>query len=157
MEYEEVASLNEARYDAFGATMNGKIYVAGGKQELYVDKSDLASCEVYDPSTDEWQVMTSLNVPRYSASMVCFKGALYVVGGMKSVSECGELSVEMFDSGVNEWHQKSAIPTGDENIHYKACFATVRLGVRAMRTSSQPEGNESRDPSGHSECELDGY
>ncbi|XP_044163324.1 kelch-like protein 12 [Acropora millepora] len=129
VEFEEVAPLNEARYDAFGAAMNGKIYVAGGKQELHVDNSDLASCEVYDPSTNEWQVMPSLNVPRYSASMVCFKGALYVVGGMKSVSECGELSVEMFDSGVNEWHKKSAIPNGDENIHYKACFATVRLGL----------------------------
>ena len=129
VEFEEVAPLNEGRYDAFGAAMNGKIYVAGGKQELHVDNSVLASCEVYDPSTNEWQLMPSLNVPRYSASMVCFKGALYVVGGMKSVSECGELSVEMFDSGVNEWHKKSAIPTGDENIHYKACFATVRSGL----------------------------
>ena len=136
-ELEEVAPLNEARYDAFGAAMNGKIYVAGGKQELHVGNSDLASCEVYDPSTDEWQVMPSLNVPRYSASMVCFKGALYVVGGMKSVSECGELLVEMFDSGVNKWHKKSAIPTGAENevkvynrnIHYKACSATVRSGL----------------------------
>ena len=137
VEFEEVAPLNEARCDAFGAVMNGKIYVAGGKEELHVGNSDLASCEVYDPSTDEWQVMPSLNVPRYSASMVCFKGALYVVGGMKSVSECGELSVEMFDSGVNQWHMKSAIPSGDENegefdnrnIHYKACFATVRSGL----------------------------
>ena len=157
VEFQEVAPLNEARYDAFGAAMNGKIYVAGGYQEVYYKKLHLASCEVYDPSTNEWQVMPSLNVPRHSASMVCFKGALYVVGGMKSVYECGELSVEMFDSGVNEWHKKSVIPTGDENIHYKACFATVRLGVRAMRTSSQPEGNESRDPSGHSGCELYGY
>ena len=137
VEFEEVAPLNEGRYDAFGAAMNGKIYVAGGKQELHVDKSDLASCEVYDPSTDEWQVMPSLNVPRYSASMVCFKGALYVVGGMKGLFQCGELSVEMFDSGVNEWHKKSAIPTGAENevkvynrnIHYKACSATVRSGL----------------------------
>ena len=143
VELEEVAPLNEARYDAFGAAMNGKIYVAGGKKELYVDYSDLASCEVYDPSTDEWQMMPNLNVPRYSASMVCFKGALYVVGGMKSwgTFKCTELSVEMFYSGVNEWHKKSAIPTGDENIHYKACFATVMF--RAQRTSSQTESDNS--------------
>ena len=54
------------------------------------------------------------------------------------MSEYGELSVEMFDSGVNEWHKKSSIPTGDKNeaefdninIHYnyKACLATVKLG-----------------------------
>ncbi|XP_067031858.1 kelch-like protein 12 isoform X1 [Acropora muricata] len=137
VEFKGVAPLNEARFDAFGAAMNGKIYVAGGKQEFMNENSDLASCEVYDPSTDQWQVMPSLNVPRYSASMVCFKGTLYVVGGMRRESKY-ELSVEMFDSGVNEWHKKSSIPNGDENkaefdkrnIHYnfKACFATVKLG-----------------------------
>ena len=130
--FEELAPLNEARYDAFGAAMNGKIYVAGGQQGFLFENSDLASCEVYDPSTDQWQVMPSLNVPRYSASMVCFKGALYVVGGMKGLFESGELSVEMFDSGVNEWHKKSAIPNGDENICYKACFATVRSGLEGL-------------------------
>ena len=30
--FEEVAPLNEARHDAFGAAMNDKIYVAGGIQ-----------------------------------------------------------------------------------------------------------------------------
>jgi len=84
--------------------------------------------------------MPSLNVPRYSASMVCFKGALYVVGGMKSVSGCGELSVEMFDSGVNEWRMKSTIPTGDKDIHYKACFATVRSGLVGLSERMPSEG-----------------
>ena len=143
VEFKEVAPMNEARHDAFGAAMNGKIYVAGGKQRdvtLPIGERVLESCEIYDPSKDEWQVMPSLNVPRYSASMVCFKGALYVVGGLKNTawSKCGELSVEMFDSSVNEWHKKSNIPvpTGDENqvtvkeskngiIRYNACFATV--------------------------------
>ena len=142
VKFAKLAPMNEARHDAFGAAMNGKIYVAGGKQrdENSLSERVLASCEVYDPSTDEWQVMPSLNVPRYSASMVCFKGALYVVGGLKSTggSKCGELSVEMFDSGVNEWHKKSNIPeaTDDEEqvklkrnketvIRYNACFATV--------------------------------
>ena len=132
VEFKEVAPMNEARHDAFGAAMNGKIYVAGGKQwdENLLGERVLASCEVYDPSTDEWQVMPSLNVPRYSASMVCFKGALYVVGGLKSIgrSKCGELSVEMFDSGVNEWHKKSNIPVKGKKqtiIRFNACFATL--------------------------------
>ena len=143
-EFKEVAPMNEARHDAFGAAMNGKIYVAGGKywegNAFIPREEDLASCEVYDPLTNEWQLMPSLYVPRYSASMVCFKGALYVVGGLTNTarSKCGELSVEMFDSGVNEWHKKSNIPvpTGDENqatlkknketiMRFNACFATV--------------------------------
>ena len=130
VEFEEVAPLNEARCDAFGAAMNGKIYVAGGKQRdatLPIGERVLASCEVYDPSTDEWQVMPSLNVPRYSASMVCFKGALYVVGGLKS-SNCGALSVEMFDSVADQWHEKSNIPVKGKKeiiIRFNACFATL--------------------------------
>ena len=134
VEFEEVAPMNEARHDAFGAAMNGKIYVAGGKQwdENLVRERVLASCEVYDPLIDEWQVMPNLNVLRYSASMVCFKGALYVVGGLKRTCmlTSGELSVEMFDSGVNEWHKKSNIPVPVKvkkrtTICYNACFATV--------------------------------
>ena len=121
----EVAPMNETRHDAFGAAMNGKIYVAGGKP-CYKNSRVLASCEVYDPSTNEWQVMPSLNVPRYSASMVCFKGALYVVGGLKS-SNCGALSLEMFDSVADQWQEKSNIPVKGkkETIRFNACFATV--------------------------------
>jgi len=129
VEFKEVAPMNEARHHAFGAAINGKIYVAGGTQwdRYLLSERVLASCEVYDPSTDEWQVMPSLNVPRYSASMVCFKGALYVVGGLKS-SYCGALSVEMFDSVTDQWHKKSNIPVKGKQetiIRFNACFATV--------------------------------
>ena len=54
VEFKEVAPMNEARIDAFGAAMDGKIYVAGGKQgdeDLHSERV-LTSCEVYDPSTD---------------------------------------------------------------------------------------------------------
>ena len=125
--HEEVASMNEARHDAFGAAMNGKIYVGGGRQK----KRTLRTCEMYDPLTDEWQVMPSLNVPRHSSSMVCYEEALYAVGGMKTRQD-RELSVEMFDFKTNEWKKKSTIPVADEieeerkeKLHYKACSAAV--------------------------------
>ena len=126
---EEVASLNEARHDAFGAAMNGKIYVGGGIQ----GSATLKTCEMFNPSTNEWQMMPSLNVPRHSSSMVCFQEALYVVGGMKNKNRrIRELSVEMFDFKSNEWKEKSSIPVSYEsdeeekkNWHYKACSAAV--------------------------------
>ena len=126
---EEVASMNEARHDAFGAAMNGKIYVGGGIQ----GSATLKTCEMFNPSTNEWQMMPSLNVPRHSSSMVCFQEALYVVGGMKNKNRrIRELSVEMFDFKSNEWKEKSSIPVNYEsdeeekkNWHYKACSAAV--------------------------------
>ena len=128
---EEVAPMNMGRYDAFGTAMNGKIYVAGGKQNCSVL---LNTCEMYDPATNEWQIMPSLDVPRHSSSMVCFQGSLYVIGGVNNHSR--ELSVEMFDSSANKWMQKSTIPIKNENgeekkknWHYKACSATVHKNL----------------------------
>ena len=134
-ECKEVASMNEARHNAFGTAMNGKIYIAGGMQTdeeiCRVLVND--TCEMYDPSTNEWQMMPSLNIPRHSSSMVCFQEALYVVGGLKNKSKHSrELSVEVFDFKTNVWEKKSTIPVDDENEeerkknwHYKACSAAM--------------------------------
>ena len=132
---EEVAPLNEARHDAFGAVMNDKIYVAGGIQMREQRCRLLNTCEVYDPSTNEWHLMAELCVPRHSASMVCFKEALYVIGGLKNTNNqvvTRELSVEMFDFETSEWKKKSTIPVSgerDKQIHYKACTATIHKDV----------------------------
>ena len=133
---EKVAALNEARHDAFGEAMNGKIYVAGGLKREDRNCKVLRSCEVYSPSTNEWQVIASLNVPRHSASMVYFKGALYVVGGLRDSNRARELRVEVFHSEENEWKKKSTIPvtcehTGERGKKplYKACFANLCRGV----------------------------
>ena len=84
---EDVVAMNEARHNAFGAAMNGKIYVAGGLQKKDGNLRALNTCEVYDPSTDEWQLIPNLNVPRHSANMVCFNGVLFVVGGGLSAKQ----------------------------------------------------------------------
>ena len=133
---EEVASMNEARHDAFGTAMNGKIYIAGGLLQTDGEIRRFFTrdtCEMYDPSTNEWQMMPSLNVPRHSSSLVCFQEALYVVGGLKNkIKHSRELSVEVFDFKTNVWMKKSTIPVDDEseeegkkNWHYKACSAAV--------------------------------
>ncbi|XP_068682448.1 kelch-like protein 3 [Montipora foliosa] len=137
--WEEVAAMNEARYDAFGAAMNGKIYIAGGMTENERPSKLLKSCEVYDPSTDEWQVMSNLKVCRQSANMVCIQEALYVVGGFKDLEwSSRELSVEVFQLGACEWKSKSTIPTnfekensGDQKkkIHHKACLAVIHKSL----------------------------
>ena len=130
-EWEEVAPINQARYNAFGAAMNDKVYIAGGCQ----GQEALKTCEVYNPLTDEWQLMPSLKVPRMSASMVCHEGRLYVLGGVDIRSRV--LSVETFDSEQNEWKERSVIPvdcleTSEEEKQrntFKACFARLSREV----------------------------
>ena len=131
-DWEEVAPINQARYNAFGAAMNGKVYIAGGCQGPAVA---LGTCELYNPLTNEWQLMPSLKVPRMSASMVCHEGRLYVLGGV--IPSSGRLSrvlsVETFDSEQNEWRKRSVIPvdcfeTSEEKKQmnrFKACLAKL--------------------------------
>ena len=133
--WEDVAAINKARYNAFGAALNGKVFIAGG---LTSRKFYVLSCEAYNPSTNEWHIMSKLNLPRFNASMVCFGGRLYVLGG----STCTDryiraLAVEMFDSEKNEWTEISAIPvkTFETQLEektmnkYQACFARLYKGV----------------------------
>ena len=137
--WEEVAPINLARCSAFGAFMNGKVYIAGGhwRTDTY------SSCEVYSPCTNEWHFIASLKEPRRHASMVHHDGSLYVLGGFKHArqSEPGVLSVEVFHSEQNEWKKKTVIPTDCiniseekdklhmEKITFKACFVRLSKGV----------------------------
>ena len=142
-EWEEVAPINQARSSAFGASMNGKVYIAGGRQKL----GAISSCEVYNPVTNEWHLMASLRESRRCASMVHYEGSLYVVGGFDTVyqprarnrwSDSGILSVEIFHSEDNEWKKKTDIPfhcietskeEDKEKNQFKACFARLSKGV----------------------------
>ena len=132
--WKKLAAVKEERFYAFGAAMNGKIYIAGGISSS--NYKGLSSCEVYNPATNEWQLMPSLKVPRRNASMVCFAGQLYVLGGTRIAQRGGAmraLGVEMFDSERYQWTEESAIPVGrfeseDEkkkNNKFQACVARI--------------------------------
>ena len=132
--WKKLAALKEERFKAFGAAMNGKIYIAGGLSSS--NYKGLTSCEVYNPPTNEWQLMPSLKVPRCNASMVCFAGQLYVLGGTRITQRGASmraLGVEMFDSERYQWTEKSAIPVGrfesedekKQNKAFQACVARI--------------------------------
>ena len=139
---EELACVNKRRCDAFGAAMNGKIYIGGGTMTglSLFGHNVHSSCEVYNPATNEWQLMPSLKVPRCSASMVHVQGRLYVLGGTsvtESYSHTRALTVEMFDSERNEWKEISQIPVerfeSQEEMkkgkRFKACCASLSKKV----------------------------
>ena len=137
--WEELACVNKGRFNAFGAAMNGNIYIAGGHNNTLLSSIE-CSCELYYTATNEWQLMPSLKVPRCSASMVHFQGRLYVLGGT-SVTDGGSytraLTVELFDSERNEWKKISQIPVerfeSQEEMkkgkRFKACCASLSKKV----------------------------
>ena len=102
--WEEIAGMQEERVGPFGVATREKIFVAGGVSRA----KSLNSSEMYDISTNKWQLFQCLNVPRCFGSMVQLSGKLYVVGGLKK-SNVNELSVEYFDTAEDKWIQKTTI------------------------------------------------
>ena len=140
---EELADINQARYNASGAAINGKVFIAGGQSSRKIIK---LSTEAFDPSSNEWQCVTDLTLPHFNASMVCFEGMLFVLGGTTYTMSDGitrTLTVEMFDPGINEWKVKSSIPVeslemSQKKNKYQACFAKFN---KKMVEKLQPLSN----------------
>ena len=103
--WEEIVDMHEGRSDAFGVAAENKIFVAGGLR----NGKKLKTCEIYNISTNEWQLVAKLNVPRFYGSMVCLNGKLYVLGGENDRNQ-NERSVECFDPANEQWIHETTIP-----------------------------------------------
>ena len=120
--WQDIASLRQARFQAFGVGTNEKIFVAGGWEGVV-----LKSCEVYILETDEWQFMASLTVPRYLGSMMLVDGVLYVLCPT-SGGKFGE--VECYDHAKEEWNVKMRIPIPEKmECSFRACSLTIFKGA----------------------------
>ena len=115
--WEEIADMHEGRSDAFGVANENKIFVAGGLR----NGKKLKTCEIYNISTNEWQLVAKLNVPRCYGSMVCLNGKLYVLGGGNDRNQ-RELSVECFDPANGQWIQETTIPVTNTDPHDNNTF-----------------------------------
>ena len=128
--WEEIANMQQERGCAFGSATEGKIFVTGGVQRR---RSRFNTCEMYNISTNEWQFIGSLNVPRKYGSMVCLKGTLYVLGGRNEFSERSELSVECYDPTEKKWILKTTIPvkiiSKDNKDTFAGCVLKLSKGI----------------------------
>lgn len=85
-------------------TVCEKIFVFGGF--VYADYSSIEpSGEIYDPSTNEWSLISGPRVPRAACGAVCVDNMVYLFGGD---SENAILkAVECFDVRSYKWYTLS--------------------------------------------------
>ena len=123
--WEEIANMQQKRRCAFGAAIEGKIFLAGGFQEMSWSKT----CEMHNISTNEWQFIGSLNAVHSYGSMVCLTGTLYVLGD----TSADHLNVECYDPSEDKWMNKTTIPvtmiSKDNNNRFKGCVLKLSKGV----------------------------
>jgi len=71
-------NIPQPRHHVAGATVGGKLYVAGGRGEA--DHSQ-ATFERYDPATEKWESLPDLPLGVASPGLVAVNGKLVLVGG----------------------------------------------------------------------------
>jgi len=96
--WESLADLPTPRTKAAGAVHDNKIYVAGG----YHYGKKLQSVFCYDPVSNTWTEVASMNKRRRGHSLVNLDGLLYAIGGGND--DEGFLdNMEMYNPDTNTW------------------------------------------------------
>ena len=96
--WKALASMRGKR-EEHGLTIGpeGKIYAIGG----FNGKSSLATCERYNPETNRWEDIASLNCARRSLSAVGLPDGVYALGGYSGEKYLS--TVEKYDVVKNQW------------------------------------------------------
>ena len=78
---------------ALGAVaLGGKVYICGGFDGM----SSLNSVEMYDPETDEWTMVSSMEKHRSAAGVVVLDNQIYAIGGHDGLSIFDSVSLFSF-------------------------------------------------------------
>ena len=105
--WDKISDMQRARVRAYGAAAYGKIFITDNGESNRQDRT----CEVYSETTNEWQFIASLKIPRTrQGCMMCVDGKLYVlddcvwsVSGLRGKIEC-------YNPNKNEWNEQNEIP-----------------------------------------------
>ncbi|HIF29635.1 MAG TPA: hypothetical protein EYQ76_02165 [Candidatus Marinimicrobia bacterium] len=110
------APLEHTKIEHVAATVDGKIYVVGGRNE-YVSADTL---EIYDPLTDVWTRGAPLSLARTHSSIAVIDNKLYAAGGRTLVFDPDSIpayqfvnynQVEVYSPDSDSWENSFPMPT----------------------------------------------
>jgi hypothetical protein len=100
------APMPTARSAGGEAVLDGKIYVAGGRE------AGGSAFEVYDPATDKWEKLPDLPSQRNHLAMVALNGKIIVAGGRTAPGFMAQRVdvVEVYDPKTRRWTKGAPLP-----------------------------------------------
>ncbi len=118
-------NLPDGRIGLAAATLNSKIYAAGGQDEYGVLFGDVWA---FSPVTKQWTVRASLPAPRSGFYLAVTGGYLYTIGG-------GTTEVDRYDPVANTWTAVAPMPA-TVGLPAAAVGADGRIYVLHVGTNS---------------------
>jgi len=77
----EKASLAPPRGGLAGAVLADRLFVFGGEGNMNASTGVFPDINVYDPSTNQWQALTPMLVPRHGYGAAVLDNRIYLAGG----------------------------------------------------------------------------
>src|SRR5262249_49901147 len=101
------ARLPEPLLDAHAATLDGKIYVAGG---LDTAGHPTSHAYRYDPATDRWERIADLPGPRHGMPLAVWGDTLYALGGFSGRELHAERTMWAYRADRDIWVDRPQLP-----------------------------------------------
>ncbi len=111
------------RAEGVAATVEGKLYVIGGRVRAAPESShfnehvDSVRSDVFDPPAGRWSTIADAPTPRNSAASAVIGGKIYVVGGRQalkqpdgSLRQVNVAHLEVYDPVTNRWDARAPMP-----------------------------------------------
>jgi N-acetylneuraminic acid mutarotase len=107
------APLSTAREHLTAATVDGKLYVIGGR---WSNVGNMAVLEMYDPDTDEWIRLTDMPMASGGLTAAVVDGLIHVTGG-ENFSPLTTFDTHMvYDPETDEWTLAEPMPTARHGL-----------------------------------------
>ncbi|MCR9143968.1 MAG: DUF2341 domain-containing protein [bacterium] len=88
--------------------VDGRLHILGGRTEPGTLRADHLR---YDPQSDEWEVLVSMNVARQYTRAVELGGRIHMIGGLTHFSNIvSTTSHEVYDPASNSWQNAAPLP-----------------------------------------------
>ncbi|CAN5291047.1 kelch repeat-containing protein [soil metagenome] len=127
--------LPEARNNAAGGVVGGKLYVVGGRS---VAGGNLSRLDCYDPASDSWQTLKPMPEVAAGLSAAVVKEKLYVLGGEGGPTEDGfgevTASCWSYDPKTDDWTAEPGLPTPRHGIAVAAIGDRIYTAGGGART-----------------------
>ena len=114
-QWSRISNLSKARSCAAATTAGQRmIIVVGGFGDM-TEITMESSCEIYDPVTNQWNLVSSPGIPRAACSAVSIDDIVYLFGG-ENTANCLN-AVECFDIKKDIWYEIETMPSIRSVLH----------------------------------------
>ncbi|XP_032243326.2 kelch-like protein 12 [Nematostella vectensis] len=108
-EWVGIADMQSRRRFAAGCAINGKLFVAGGYHAE--DWIAYSSCEIYNPASDLWCMVSNMPEPRAACGVVKIEGSVFLFGGENGGRPNDKLgSVVQYSVDNDSWELQRPMP-----------------------------------------------